>query len=240
MDFKQALADAAKHGRAEQAEVITLNEYIDRVAERPTIAATAHQRIYDMIRAAGFTDGLHAGEVSYNFFRRELFGLDVPLDRLVRNFETAAQGHETRRRILLLWGPPGGAKSSVAALLKRGLEDWSRTDDGAVVRRAGMPDARGAVAPGARRACAPRRTSTRHVDGGRAALPGLPLAAGARVRRRLPELPDRADLLLGGHARRHRDVRARRPEVDEHGAADRRPGLQGDRDPRLRRPPAGA
>src|SRR5437016_4495047 len=132
MDFKQALADAAKHGSAEQAEFITLNEYIDRVAERPAIAATAHQRIYDMVRAAGFTDGLHAGEVSCNFFRRELFGLDVPLDRLVRYFETAAQGHETRRRILLLWGPPGGAKSSVAALLKRGLEDWSHADDGAL------------------------------------------------------------------------------------------------------------
>jgi serine protein kinase len=71
--------DAAKHGNAEQPEVITLNEYIDRVAERPTIAATAHQRIYDMIRAGGYTDGLHAGEVSYRFFRDELFGLDVPL-----------------------------------------------------------------------------------------------------------------------------------------------------------------
>ena len=165
MDFKQALADAAKHGTAEQAEFITLNEYIDRVAERPTIAATAHQRIYDMIRAAGFTDGLHAGEVSYNFFRRELFGLDVPLDRLVRYFETAAQGHETRRRILLLWGPPGGAKSSVAALLKRGLEDWSHTDDGAVYAAAGMPDARGAVAPRARRVAYPGARA--HPRGGR-------------------------------------------------------------------------
>ncbi|MGZ6587347.1 MAG: protein prkA [Solirubrobacteraceae bacterium] len=139
MDFKQALADAAKHGSAEQVEFITLNEYIDRVAERPTIAATAHQRIYDMIKAAGFTDGLHTGEVSYNFFCRELFGLDVPLDRLVRYFETAAQGHETRRRILLLWGPPGGAKSSVAALLKRGLEDWSHADDGALYAVQGCP-----------------------------------------------------------------------------------------------------
>ena len=139
MDFKQSLADAAKHGRGEQAEVISLNEYIDRVAETPTIAATAHQRTYDMIKAAGFTDGLHAGEVSYGFFREELFGLDAPLDRLVRNFETAAQGHETRRRILLLWGPPGGAKSSVATLLKRGLEDWSRTEEGAVYALQGCP-----------------------------------------------------------------------------------------------------
>ena len=139
MDFKQSLADAAKQGCAERTEVITLNEYVDRVAERPTIAATAHQRAYDMIKAAGFTEGLHAGEVSHKFFSQELFGLDVPLDRVVRNFETAAQGHETRRRILLLWGPPGGAKSSVAGLLKRGLEDWTRTDDGAVYALQGCP-----------------------------------------------------------------------------------------------------
>ena len=139
MDFKQALADAAKQGPAEKADVITLNEYIDRVAQRPTIAATAHQRIYDMIIAAGYADGLHAGEISYNFFSGELFGLDVPLERVVRYFETAAQGHETRRRILLLWGPPGGAKSSIAALLKRGLQAWTATDDGAAYALRGCP-----------------------------------------------------------------------------------------------------
>jgi serine protein kinase len=139
LNFKQSLVDAAKHGYAEQPELITLNEYIDRVAEHPMIAATAHQRIDEMIRAGGYTDGLHAGEVSYRFFRDELFGLDVPLERVVRTFETAAQGHETRRRILLLWGPPGGAKSSVATLLKRGLEDWTRTEEGAVYALQGCP-----------------------------------------------------------------------------------------------------
>ena len=131
MDFKQALADAAKLGPAVRGEVISLNEYIDRVAERPSIAASAHQRVHDMVKAGGVTDGLHVGEVSYPFFSADLFGLDVPLERVVRYFETAAQGHETRRRILLLWGPPGGAKSSVAGLLKRGLEAWTRTEDGA-------------------------------------------------------------------------------------------------------------
>ena len=139
MNFKQALADAAKQGPGEHTEVIDLNEYIDRVAHHPTIAATAHERVYDMVKAAGWKDGLHAGEISYNFFSAELFGLDVPLERVVRYFETAAQGHETRRRILLLWGPPGGAKSSVAGLLKRGLEAWTATDDGAAYTLQGCP-----------------------------------------------------------------------------------------------------
>lgn len=139
MEFKQALAEAARQGPSEATELITLNEYVDRVAQRPTIAATAHQRVSDMIKAAGWSDGRHAGEVSYRFFAADLFGLDVPLERVVRYFDTAAQGHETRRRILLLWGPPGGAKSSVAALLKRGLERWTSTEEGAIYALQGCP-----------------------------------------------------------------------------------------------------
>ncbi len=139
MDFKQALQQAAKHGEASAAEIIPLNEYVDRVAARPTIAASAHRRVHDMIVAAGQREGAHAGEVSYDFFSGQLFGLDVPLERIVRYFETAAQGHETRRRILLLWGPPGGAKSSIAAMLKRGLEAWSATEEGAVYALQGCP-----------------------------------------------------------------------------------------------------
>jgi serine protein kinase len=127
MDFHVALTEAAKQAPATSAEIISVNEYIDRVAAHPSIAATAHQRIHDMIHAAGSRPGLHSGETSFDFFSSELFGLDVPLERVVSYFETAAQGHETRRRILLLWGPPGGAKSTVAAMLKRGLEAWSHT-----------------------------------------------------------------------------------------------------------------
>ncbi len=39
----------------------------------------------------------------------------------------------------MLWGPPGGAKSTIATCLKRGLEAWSNTDDGAVYALAGCP-----------------------------------------------------------------------------------------------------
>jgi serine protein kinase len=139
MSFHQALADAARGGSTVPTETISVNEYIDRVAAHPSIAATAHQRIHDMIGAMGSRPGLHVGELSYDFFSSELFGMDVPLERVVSYFETAAQGHETRRRILLLWGPPGGAKSTVAAMLKRGLESWSHTDEGAVFALEGCP-----------------------------------------------------------------------------------------------------
>ncbi|MEV4419929.1 protein prkA [Patulibacter sp. NPDC049589] len=139
MSFHQALTEAAQHRTSEPEEVITLNDYLERVAARPTIAATAHQRIHDMIKAAGSAAGPHPGETSFDFFADELFGMDAPLERVVGYFETAAEGHETRRRILLLWGPPGGAKSTIAAMLKRGLEAWSRTDEGAIYALEGCP-----------------------------------------------------------------------------------------------------
>jgi serine protein kinase len=139
MSFHQALASAAKQGSSDRQESMSLNDYVDLVAAHPSIAATAHQRVHDMIRAAGSVPGLHAGEVSFNFFSSELFGLDAPLERVASYFETAAHGHETRRRILLLWGPPGGAKSTIAAMLKRGLEAWSNTEEGAVYALEGCP-----------------------------------------------------------------------------------------------------
>ena len=40
---------------------------------------------------------------------------------------------------LLLLGPPSGGKSTLAILLKRGLEEYSRTDDGALYAIKGSP-----------------------------------------------------------------------------------------------------
>jgi serine protein kinase len=138
-DLRDALEQAATERHAEAAKVMYLNEYIDLVKARPTIAATAHERIYNMITAAGSKPGAQPEEISYNFFSSELFGMDVSLERIVRYFDTAAQGHEARRRILLLWGPPGGAKSSLVAMLKRGLEAYSATDAGALYTIIGCP-----------------------------------------------------------------------------------------------------
>jgi predicted Ser/Thr protein kinase len=39
---------------------------------------------------------------------------------------------EQKKGFLLLHGPVGSAKSSIARLLKKGLEHYSRTDDGAI------------------------------------------------------------------------------------------------------------
>src|SRR5213079_424441 len=72
-------------------------------------------------------------------FKRELFGIDEPLSRVVDYFKAAAAGSDVGRRLLLMLGPPSGGKSTLAILLKRGLEEYSRTDEGALYAIRGSP-----------------------------------------------------------------------------------------------------
>jgi serine protein kinase len=116
----KGLRDAALEARRVGSETLYLDEYVERVRARPTIAASSHARVWAMLEAAGFAPPAADGSPPLaRFFEDEVFGLERPLHDISRYFESAARGHETRRRILLLWGPPGGAKSTIAALLKR-------------------------------------------------------------------------------------------------------------------------
>lgn len=139
-DFTRALEEAARKGAAEPDQRLDLNQYMELVRTRPTIASSSYQRVYDLIAARGRRPGATKDDPpTYDFFAAELFGLDPVLEKLVGYFESAGLGHETRKRILLLWGPPGGAKSTIVAALKRGLELYSRTDEGAMYAIDGCP-----------------------------------------------------------------------------------------------------
>ncbi len=116
----------------------TFREYFNRVREQPRLARLSHARIYDMIADEGIETGAD-GVPRYHFFEGEIFGLEHALDQLVEYFHSAAQRLEVRKRILLLMGPVGGGKSTLVALLKRGLEMYSRTDGGAVYAIRGCP-----------------------------------------------------------------------------------------------------
>src|SRR5215813_3131323 len=113
----------------------TFRDYFELVAQNPRIAQLSHARINDMVHAVGI-DRLNEGTqheiLSYKFFASELFGIEEPIARIVEYFKSAAQRLEVRKRILLLMGPVGGGKSTIVNMLKRGLEDWTRTQAGSV------------------------------------------------------------------------------------------------------------
>ncbi|MEM8532948.1 MAG: serine protein kinase [Chloroflexota bacterium] len=119
----------------------TFTEYLEMVSKNPKVARNSFQRVYDMIMSYGSEEFIDAKKrlIRYKFFSDSsfdsddaIFGLEVYLMRLVNFFKAAAQGYGTERRVLLLHGPVGSSKSTIARRLKRGLEHYSRTEDGAV------------------------------------------------------------------------------------------------------------
>ncbi|MBV9928241.1 MAG: protein prkA [Acidobacteria bacterium] len=124
--------------RQEQAALAwegSFRDYFELVTQNPRLAQLSHARINDMIHAGGvekLNEGTRDELSRYKFFAAELFGIEEPIARIVEYFKSAAQRLEVRKRILLLMGPVGGGKSTIVTMLKRGLEDWTRTEEGAV------------------------------------------------------------------------------------------------------------
>src|SRR5215472_7617934 len=114
-------------------------EYLGIVRSKPQVTRNAYQRLYDMIISYGTEEYIDNKKklVRYNFFKDEtntganaIFGLDIPLMRLVHVLKAAAEGYGPEKRVILLHGPVGSSKSTIARLLKNGLEAYSRSSDG--------------------------------------------------------------------------------------------------------------
>ena len=86
-------------------------------------------RIYDMVMEKG-TNELSSMDrppnydegIKYNFFSEEIFGVEEVLHDLVSFFRAGANRTETGKRILIMVGPVSSGKSTIASLLRRGLE----------------------------------------------------------------------------------------------------------------------
>ncbi|AVM23111.1 PrkA family serine protein kinase [Bacillus pumilus] len=116
----------------------TFSDYLDIIKANPLVAQSAHSRVYHMIKDSGVEE--ENGVRTYKFFDQELFGLEESLERLVEEyFHPAAKRLDVRKRILLLMGPVSGGKSTLVTRLKRGLEEYSLTDHGAVYAIKGCP-----------------------------------------------------------------------------------------------------
>lgn len=120
----------------------TFQEYFELVTQNPRLAQLSHARVNEMIHAVGvekINEGSRDELIKYNFFADELYGIEESISRIVEYFKSAAQRLEVRKRILLLMGPVGGGKSTIVTLIKRGLENWTRTELGAVYGIKGCP-----------------------------------------------------------------------------------------------------
>jgi serine protein kinase len=119
----------------------TFEDFLEIVIHNPRVTRTAFQRIYDMIISYGVEEYTEHKRkvVRYRFFddagnsgADAIYGCEQPLMKMVNIFKSAAQGYGTERRILLLHGPVGSSKSTMVRLLKKGVENYSRTPEGAL------------------------------------------------------------------------------------------------------------
>lgn len=129
----------------QETEVLSWNQYLEKLFQQPRLSSNSYQRIYEMIEAAGKVD---TGKVdkkgdriySYNFFTQPnpilgehaISGMDLPLHKLVKALKSAAEGGDIKNRFFMFEGPVGTAKSTIMTLLKRGAEEWSKSDQGAM------------------------------------------------------------------------------------------------------------
>ncbi|MCD6498929.1 MAG: serine protein kinase [Deltaproteobacteria bacterium] len=142
-DVNKLIAEIAKRQNVAEYQDLhwqgSFADYLELVSQNPAVIRTAFQRIYDMILSYGQEEYIDHKKkiVVYNFFKDELnqgndaiFGLDISLMRLVNVIKSAAHGYGPERRVILLHGPVGSSKSTIVRLLKKGLENYSRTPAG--------------------------------------------------------------------------------------------------------------
>lgn len=119
----------------------SFSDYVSMVKKNPKLTRNAFQRLYDLIVEKGTEEYVDFKKhvIHYKFFDDEdndgkdaVFGLDVPLMKLVNILKAAAQGYGAEKRVILLHGPVGSAKSTVCRMIKKGVEAYSKTEQGAL------------------------------------------------------------------------------------------------------------
>lgn len=116
----------------------SFEEYLALADRSPAVLRNAWQRLYDVITHYGVTRGPD-GVPHYKIFddpfnngKDAIFGLDRHLNELVNTIRAGAEGFGPQNRLLLLHGPVGTAKSTIARILKNGVQHYSRLDEGAL------------------------------------------------------------------------------------------------------------
>jgi len=117
-------------------EEMSFNEYVNLCKKNPKLVRNAFQYVYDMIIEKGTStfERYRKTYTRYHFFNDleiPVFGLEETLASFVDFVHGAAGGYGTEHRVLLLHGPVGSSKSTICRRLKRGLEQYSKTKNGA-------------------------------------------------------------------------------------------------------------
>lgn len=113
----------------------TFLDYLSILKENPRQEAMlAHARMFELLTQPG-VDVIKTEEhprlkkiygnstvKRYKFFKKDFFGIDLSIMKIMRYFHSAAMQGEEARQVLYLVGPVGAGKSSLMEALKKALE----------------------------------------------------------------------------------------------------------------------
>ena len=116
----------------------TFWDYVELLEQNPKIARNSYQRLYDMVMSHGTEEFTYCKRkhIKYKFFEGlgdiSIYGLEENLMEFMDILKSASRHYGPERRVILLHGPVGSSKSTIVTALKKGLEQYTRTDEGAL------------------------------------------------------------------------------------------------------------
>jgi serine protein kinase len=136
--LQEILDDTA--GRTPDEEILTFPEYLELVRREPWVTRNTFQLLHDMLLSSGVEYAVVPGKPikhRYGFFEDtslvgayEVFGQQKAKENLVEKITNASRGLEASKRLWILLGPPGSAKSRSMDGMKGALNRYSRSEQG--------------------------------------------------------------------------------------------------------------
>lgn len=136
MSTKNFLKIIKKHRESKKKEKFRgfLEDYLELIEGDKDIAALSHKRLYKEILSRGLStmgesdercNKLFDGDSVkiYDYFSSQFFGMERPLERVMRFLHSASMRGEESRQVLLLLGPVGAGKSALVEHIKKALEE---------------------------------------------------------------------------------------------------------------------
>jgi serine protein kinase len=121
-------------------EIMSFTDYLEMVKEEPWVARNIQQLVHDMIQKSGCDYKMIYGsplKQNWNFFTDSeavgnniVFGQSKAKENLLSNFSNSAKGLEASKRLWILLGPPGSAKSRTMEAIKNALKCYTSSDEG--------------------------------------------------------------------------------------------------------------
>ena len=111
----------------------TFLQYLEEIQNNPEKIRLAHKRLYETIKDFGmktvdvdndeYRDIFNGEKIRvYDYFKKDFFGMESVINKLMRFLKSAAHKGEESRQVLLLMGPVGAGKSALVESIKSSLE----------------------------------------------------------------------------------------------------------------------